>query len=306
MAYWGTWLKSFSFPVLEDEPLRRYTSWRIGGSAKYLASPRTVADLEALATHISASKESFAFLGKGQNLLVPDEGFDGWIIRTAELEGSFRFLEGNKVLSSAGVLNSKLVRACANEGLGGLGFLAGVPGSVGGAVVMNAGIGSACVDDVIDSCETFCFAKGAKNYSREELKFSYRQQHFMAATELVTSTTFLLQESSSVELKKEISESAKYRKEAQPIDKPSCGSVFRNPDSAPAWQLIDAAGLKGHQIGDAIVSEKHANWIINLGNANMTDVLNLIELIKERVEKTSGVRLEEEVRVLRPIQLPSS
>lgn len=296
-------MTSFSFPVKEGEVLAKYTSWRIGGAAKYFVEPESIDQLNELARYLKSSKEAFAFLGNGSNLLIPDEGFDGWIIRTHKLAGEIEFLSDNCVKAPAGYLNSKVVRACANNSLGGLGFLAGVPGTIGGAVIMNAGIGSACVDDVIESVESFDFQSGLKKYERTDLKFSYRQQHFLEPTELVVSATFKLQEVPSAELKKEIAESAKYRKEAQPIDKPSCGSVFRNPDSAPAWKLIDAAGLKGKSIGGAAISEKHANWIINLGNAKMTDVLNLIELMKERVKATSGVELEEEVKVLKPVKL---
>ncbi len=296
-------MSRFSFAVREGEALAKYTSWRIGGPAKYFAEPVTVEDLAILAEHLRSSGESFAFLGNGSNLLVPDEGFPGWVIHTQKLVGEIEFLSDNLVKAPAGILNAKLMRACANKGLGGVGFLAGVPGTVGGAVIMNAGIGAACVDDVIDSVESFCFSSGCREYSRDELNFSYRQQHFLSATELVLFAVFQLKSAPVDDLKKEIAESAKYRKEAQPIDKPSCGSVFRNPDSAPAWKLIDAAGLKGTRVGDAVISEKHANWIINLGNAKMTDVLNLIELMKERVKATSRVTLEEEVRVLKPVQI---
>lgn len=295
----------FSFSVEENVPLAKHTSWRIGGPAKYFAYPESVTDLEELAGHLRSSGEAFAFLGNGSNLLVPDEGFDGWIIKTSKFNEGFSFSEDNKATVSAGTLNSKFVRACANEGLGGAGFLGGFPGTIGGAVVMNAGIGSACVNDIIDSIRTFCFARGEQTYDRSQIKLTYRQQHFMKETELVTEAVFQLKSESSELLKQEIADSAKYRKEAQPIDRPSCGSVFRNPDSGPAWKYIDAAGLKGIEVGDAIVSEKHANWIINRGGAKMTDVLNLIELIKEKVKETSGIELEEEVKLLKPVRLPA-
>ena len=283
-----------------DEPLAKHTTWRIGGPARVMAFPETLAHLEEISTHLRSSGEPYAVLGNGSNLLVPDEGFPGLVIKTSRLPGFVQFGEGGVVHVGCSVLNAKVVRACAEQGLAGLEFLAGVPGSIGGAVAMNAGTDEGWVDQVVSEVRTYCLERGLQRYERESLRFEYRRQLFMRDSEIVLEAFFALRTDSVEAIKQRIQTANKRRREAQPIDMPSCGSVFKNPPGKSAWKLIDEAGLRGTQKGGAQISDKHTNFIINSGGAKMQDVLFLIRLAKEAVSHQFGIELEEEVRILTP------
>lgn len=293
----------FSAPYRMDEPLAKHTTWKIGGPAKYMAFPETLEHLEEIAKYLRDTRSDYAILGNGSNLLVPDEGFNGLVIKTSRLPSFLKFLDNQMIQVSASMPNAKVVRACADQGLAGLEFLGGIPGTIGGAVIMNAGTGEGWVDQVITGVRTFCLRDGLKEYKREALRYSYREQHFLAPTEIVLEAFFQLRADRPEAIKQRIQEGTRKRKDAQPLELPSCGSVFRNPPGAKAWQLIDAAGLRGTVKGGAQISEKHSNFIVNLGGAKMTEVLFLIKLAKEAVEHHSGVKLQEEVIVLEPRRL---
>lgn len=289
-----------NLPFLRDEPLARHTSYRIGGPAKYLALPESIEHLENLAEYLRKSGEGYAILGNGSNLLAPDEGFDGWIIKTSALPSFIQFLPGDILSVSAGTMNVRALRSAANEGLSGLEYLSGVPGTIGGAVIMNAGTASGWVDKNILEVEAFSLSKGLKIYSKSELKYSYREQHFLPEDAIVLSAKFQMQRAAPEEIQRTLVAGLQKRKAAQPIEMPSCGSVFRNPPGTSAWKVIEEAGLRGKKQGGAAISPKHANFIVNEGGATMQDVLTLIELAKAEVKKHSGILLQEEVIVLRP------
>lgn len=283
--------------ILENELLSKHTTYRIGGPARHLAFPVTIEHLEKIGAHLRSSGEMYAVIGNGSNLLAPDEGFPGWIIKTAKLEGGIIF-EGDRVRVGAGVLNASLLRACADKGLSGLEYLAGVPGTVGGAVFMNAGTASGWVEKNLIEVTAFSFAAGIKVFSKAELRYSYREQHYLPEDGIILSAQFELQSSTPEKIRAALAESAKARKQAQPIELPSCGSVFRNPPGTSAWKCVETAGLRGHKVGGARFSPKHANFIVNEGGATRADVLELIRLAKEKVEERLGIRLQEEVVVL--------
>lgn len=290
-------------PFLENESLTRHTTYRIGGPARYLALPESLAHLESLATYLRSSHEPYAILGNGSNMLAPDDGFPGWVIKTTNFAPFLVRLQHNHIHASAGLLNARVLRACAEQGLSGLEYLAGVPGTIGGAVWMNAGTASGWIEQNLVRVESFSFSKGRQSYSEDQLKFSYREQHFLDRDEIILSAVFQMMAKEPAEIVAALAESARKRKEAQPIEMPSCGSVFRNPPGTSAWKCVEQVGLKGHKVGGARFSLKHSNFIVNEGGATRADVLALIALAKERVKLQLGIELQEEVIVLRPYSL---
>lgn len=283
-----------------NEPLAKHTTYRIGGPAKYLVEPTSVDELAGIAEQIKKSGEPYAVLGNGSNLLAPDEGFPGWVIKTNLLPQFIQPLAGAQLRVSAGHNNSRVIRAAADLGLSGLEYLAGVPGTIGGAVWMNAGVPNGFVAKNIISVESFSLTRGKQSYSGPALKYSYREQHFMKEDEIVIAATFQMQKADPDAIKTALGDSLRMRKQAQPIEMPSCGSVFRNPEGTSAWKCVDQVGLRGHAIGGARISPKHSNFIVNEGGATMQDVLSLIALAKERVKAQLGIDLVEEVVVLKP------
>jgi UDP-N-acetylmuramate dehydrogenase len=282
-----------------NEPLSMHTSYRIGGPAKIFALPRTQQDIYLIGAYLREKNLPYFLLGNGSNLLAPDDGFPGVVICTKEFEPILEFSE-NFVRVSASTLNSRLLRACADRGLGGIEFLSGVPGNVGGAVFMNAGTASGWIDSVLERVEAVSLRGGSRKISKEELKYSYREQHFLLPEEIIWAATLHLIPKEKEKLKEKLVESIKKRKAAQPIEMPSCGSVFRNPEGKNAWKLIADAGLRGFQKGGAKFSEKHCNFIVNEGNAKKTDVEFLIHLAQEKVRASSGIELHPEVVLMEP------
>jgi UDP-N-acetylmuramate dehydrogenase len=289
-----------SVPHRPDEPLSKYTTYRIGGPARVLALPRTKDHLFALGAYLLESGEPYFVLGNGSNVLAPDEGFSGVVICTRDLEPFIEFLPENRVRASAGTLNSRILRACAEKGLGGIDELSGVPGNVGGAVFMNAGTAVGWIAQALESVEALDLRGGDRVVSGEGLKYSYREQHYLNDGELVWAATLKLKPEDPDAIRARLAESVKKRKAAQPIEMPSCGSVFRNPEGKNSWKVIDDAGLRGFAKGGARISQKHSNFIVNEGGATCADVLFLIETAKEKVWQNSGIRLQQEVILLSP------
>lgn len=287
-------------PHLKDEPLSRYTTYRIGGPARVLALPRNAEDLAAVGAYLAESKEPYFVLGNGSNVLAPDDGFPGVVICTRDFTGELEFLPGNQVRATAGTLNARLLRACAEKGLGGIEALSGVPGNVGGAVYMNAGTAAGWIDAALVCVEVTSLREGSRIIHKNDLKYSYREQHYLKAGELITGAVFQLKEEDPAAVKARLAESVKKRKAAQPIEMPSCGSVFRNPPGHNAWKLVADAGLRGHAEGGARISAKHCNFIVNEGGARREDVLALIRLAKEKVKAAAGIDLHEEVVLMEP------
>lgn len=296
----------FGGTLLFDEPLSRHTYYRIGGPALVLASPRSAEDLAWLARGIAATKVRTFVLGMGSNLLVSDEGFPGLVIRAnrvnldvspvSEEQGRIRLRTG------ASVAISSLLRRASQEGWGGLEFLTGVPGSVGGAVFMNAGTHLGESGSRLRSVEAFSLTDSSLvTISGNELRFEYRRNLFLPPGALVFAAEWEVDREEAASVKARIDETLARRKSTQPIDYPSCGSVFKNPKGdhsrkgKHAWQVVDELGLRGHRIGDAQISEKHSNFIINLGNARASDVRALIDLVKSRAAAELGIQMEEEV-----------
>lgn len=287
-----------------DAPLSAWTTYRIGGPADALVTLLDVEDLQEVLKFCRLEELRWKLLGRGSNILAADEGFGGIVIVLGE---GFKYIGrdperdqgSNWVKSGAGVGLARLSSWCADSGLSGFEFASGIPGTVGGGVVMNAGAWGRSMADVIRSIELVDHEK-IEIISEKHLNFSYRTCRVLEGRKnaVVMGVTMSFKTAAPEQIKETIRTLKEKRKERQPYGQPNCGSVFRNPEEISAGQLIDEAGLKGRRIGDAAVSEKHANFIVNCGQASAHDVLALIDEIKERVMQTSGVELIPEVQFL--------
>ena len=285
-------------------PLSKISYFRIGGPASVLVTPKSFNDLALISRYIAKEKSRFFILGWGSNLLFSDTGFNGVVIRMKYLFSEIEELPGNVLRVGASVGASTLLRRAQEKGYGNLARLTGIPGSVGGMVAMNAGTHLGEIKNLVTKVETVTIGESSsdlkiKTFIPDDKSFSYRKNHFLSPHELVTHVELRYEPKDPVVVKAEIDELYQRRKNTQPVDYPSCGSVFMNPPGMNAWQVIDQVGLRGHQIGKAQFSEKHSNFIINLGDAKSNDVESLIELAKERAKKLLGIELHEEVKIIK-------
>jgi UDP-N-acetylmuramate dehydrogenase len=281
-----------------DAPMARHTSLRVGGPVDALATP---ADRTELASLLSLAKQRgwpHVVVGAGFNTVVRDGGLSGLAIRLTR----FRVLEirpGPRVFAEAGVSHASLSRRCAREGVAGLAFGAGIPGTIGGWIAMNAGIGTHEVKDVIERVELLVPGEDTpREIDAADLEFRYRELRGVPPGSVLLSGTFRATASTPEAVQAEIDALLARRAATQPLDVPSCGSVFKNPPGDFAGRLIEAAGLKGAREGGAEISTTHANFIVNRGGARACDVLALIDRARERVAQATGIALETEVRLL--------
>ncbi len=288
-----------------NEPLSKHTYYRIGGPAPLMAFPKDLSAFRWLREGIQASGVESFILGLGSNLLVSDEGFPGLVIKTSRLDLGIEVVSRGDdsiiIRTGASVAVSTLLRRAAQEGWSGFECLAGVPGSVGGVVVMNAGTHLGEAQERIHRVGTYLMKSDeTREWTRGEMEFEYRRNRFLPADAIVTWVEWKVQRLEPALVKKTIDETLERRKSTQPVDYPSCGSVFKNPRESGlrAWQVVDQLGLRGHRIGNAQFAEKHSNFIINLGNARASDVRALIELAQTRAKSELGITLEEEVKFL--------
>ncbi len=306
---------SFSGSLSFDEPLFRHTYYRIGGPASVFTVPKCQADIQWLNRGIRETGIPFFILGLGSNILFPDEGYPGLIIRTnrynLEIQASPSPKEHKLLITTgASVPISTLLRKASQEGWDGLEFLTGVPGSVGGAIRMNAGTHLGAVEGRLQRADVFIIGDGVgdelKTFNRDQFQFAYRKNLFLPEGALIWSALWEVEKADPEQVKTKIAQILARRKQTQPIDMPSCGSVFKNPKGQPsqtglhAWQVIERLGLRGFQIGQAQFSEKHCNFIVNLGSAKASDVRALIDLAKTRAKQELNITLEEEVIVITP------
>lgn len=280
-----------------DEPLARYTTWRVGGPAERLFEPADAADLAAY-LHARPADEPLFWLGLGSNLLVRDGGLRGSVIRTQRGLGELRALPGGRIRAGAGVPCAKLARLCSRCGLAGAEFFAGIPGTVGGALAMNAGAWGGETWPHVESVELVDRSGACRERGPEAFRVGYRQVSGKVG-EWFTAATFRFRPGGEPEaLAARVRELLAQRAERQPTGLASGGSVFRNPPGDHAARLIETAGLKGTARGGARVSEKHANFIVHEGGATAADIEALIALVRERVAAVHGVALEPEVRIV--------
>ena len=279
-------------------PMRELTTYQVGGPAEVLWEARDLMTLKEVIGYLSVENIPYHVLGKGSNLLVTDTGIDGVMIL---LKGSLATIEmrpeSSLVRAGGGVHLTTLMKWCKRKGMSGLEFMAGIPGTVGGAVVMNAGAFRQEIGEKVKAIQCVVHGGEAVSMNRSKLKFSYRKLHVQEGSAIV-SASFQLLPSTPEKVAEKMGDFLKKRKETQPYGEPSAGSVFKNPPGDHAGRLIEKAGLKGRKIGGAMVSQKHANFILNKGHATATDILSLMELLHFEVKRTSGISLEPEIKIL--------
>jgi len=278
-----------------DEPLSRHTVWGIGGPAKRFYRPADIQDLAEFMTSLPTDEAIF-WLGLGSNVLVRDRGIDGTVIATDELD-AIEVVEDTRVWVEAGVACPKVAKFCATRQMSGGEFLAGIPGSMGGALAMNAGAFGGEIWDLVESVQTIARDGRLRRRAANEYAIGYRSVEG-PGEEWFTAAELRLTADEGGNAAARIRELLRRRAETQPMGTRNCGSVFRNPPGDHAARLIEASGLKGERVGNAVVSEKHANFIINTGGASAADVEALIQRVVNRVHVDSGVRLVREVRIV--------
>jgi UDP-N-acetylmuramate dehydrogenase len=282
--------------VLENEPLARYTTYRIGGPARYLVMPADVEDVAKALEFAAQRNLPWVVLGLGSNVLVKDGGFPGVVIRIGKGLDKFE-MKGATAIVGAGLPTPLLARRTAEAGFAGVERFIGIPGTVGGGVYMNAGAHGAEFAEVLTEA-TVMDAKGKiRQVPRKAISFKYRSSNLGEV--VVLEAKLALIEEPPAKLKEIQARLLRWRKAGTPFDLPCCGSVFKNPGGPrTAGVLIDECGLKGYAVGGAQVSPLHANYIVNMGNATASDVLKVIDHVRKTVAKKTGVELELEVKVI--------
>ena len=284
-------------PILPGEPMRRHCSFRIGGPCVGLVLPRTLEEMGGVLRALQDMNDLPLILGNGTNLLVTDEPLDRIVVGTERLQQVERDEDG--LFALAGVPLSRLAALSADWGLAGLEFAHGIPGTLGGAVVMNAGAYGGEMKDVVEST-MFMDARGElDSLCGDEHDFAYRHSAFSAGDKTVLGCRIQLAPGDPEAIRARMAELMERRRASQPLDKPSAGSAFKRPKTGYAAALIDQAGLKGYRVGDAAVSEKHAGFVVNLGEARFDDVLAVLEHVKSEVLRQFGVELEPEIKIVR-------
>ena len=279
------------------ESMGKHTSFRIGGPAEVMAFPKNHGELKQLLEASDLLDCNRVILGAGTNVLAPDAGIKGLVIcLKGALEGMER-LDATRIRVAAGVTMSRAAIFAAELGLGGLEFAHGIPGTVGGGVYMNAGAYGGEIADVCECVDVMWMDGRTETLTARQMEFSYRHSRLEEEAGIVLSVTFRLASAPEEEIRSRIKELQIKRKNSQPLELPSAGSAFKRPVGGYAAALIDQAGLKGYRVGDAAVSEKHAGFVVNLGNATSEDVQKLLIQVADKVFEMSGIRLEPEMRI---------
>ena len=280
-----------------NEPMSKHTSFRIGGPVEVMAFPKNAQELSELMRVADGLQIRPAILGAGTNVLAPDAGLPGLCICLKDALDGMELLDDNRIRVMAGVTMTRAAVFAANQGLSGMEFAHGIPGTVGGGVYMNAGAYGGEICDICESVDVMDFNGNLKTLSRDEMHFSYRHSRLEEEGGIVVSAVFRLTPNDSNEIKAKMKELQGKRSASQPLDLPSAGSAFKRPVGGYAAALIDQAGLKGFAVGGAAISTKHAGFAVNIGGATATDVRTLLQQVSDLVYENSGIRLEPEVRI---------
>ncbi len=282
--------------VLFDAPMRQFTSMKVGGPADSLFFPRNVDELAKVVRSARRKKFPLLVLGKGTNLVVRDKGVRGWVVNLTQGMKKIR-MDGEVVEAEAGLPLQRLVQFSIQKSLTGIEPFSGIPGTVGGGVAMNAGAWGAELKDVLLSVTLMREDGEIVERSRSRLRFSYRGL-VIPSSWIILKGRFRLKKGKKEEILERVKSYSEMRKKKQPLDYPSAGSIFKNPKEGAAGKWIEEAGLKGFRIGQAMISERHANFIINLGRAKAEEVIRLMEFVEKKVYEERGISLEREVKVV--------
>jgi len=283
--------------VLINEPMSRHTSFHIGGPAEIFCIPVDSEDIRNIVLWAKRNKLPVTPIGNGTNLLVSDDGIEGVTIKIADKFSGILF-DDDYVLAKAGTTVKGVINAAMERGLGGMEFAWGIPGAIGGSVAMNAGTNSHFLSTFVKKAHVIDLNGKEYKLLHDELKFDYRHSILQDEPLILLDVQFELEKEDPVEIKKNIKEASEKRKGRQPIEYPCAGSIFKNPPTTYAGKVLEEAQCKGLRIGDAMISELHANFIINLGHATASDVLKLIRIAQERVYRNKDLILDLEVKLV--------
>lgn len=283
--------------VLLDEPMKKHTTFRVGGPADCFVMPKTIGEVKRIVTLCKEEKVPYYVLGNGSNLLVGDKGYRGVIIQIYK-EMNEIVVEGTTIKAQAGALLSKIGSTALEAGLAGFEFAAGIPGAVGGAVVMNAGAYGGEMKDILVSATVLTEDGEVLTIYKEELALGYRTSIIAKKNYIVLEAEYQLQVGDKDAIRARMDELKVQRVTKQPLEYPSAGSTFKRPEGYFAGKLIQDAGLRGFQVGGAQVSEKHCGFVINKEQATAADIVELMKQVSDKVEQEFGVRLEPEVKFL--------
>lgn len=282
--------------ILQNEPLSRYTYTKTGGNCDVIAFPKTIAEVIEIVGEARQHQVPLTVLGNASNLIVRDGGIRGVTMILTKLN-TIR-VQGTQVFAASGAALIDVSRQAANHRLTGLEFACGIPGSIGGAVYMNAGAYGGEVKDVIVSVDVLTRDGELKQYRSQEASFSYRSSLFQKNGDVILGAYFQLQQGEESEIENKMAELTELRESKQPLEYPSCGSVFKRPEGYFAGKLIQDANLQGYRIGGVEVSTKHAGFMVNIDNGTATDYVHLIEYVQKEVFEKFGVALEPEVKII--------
>ncbi|MBO5588849.1 MAG: UDP-N-acetylmuramate dehydrogenase [Anaerovibrio sp.] len=280
-----------------NEPMSKHTTFNIGGPADYLIFPGSMDQLQAVVKLMNQCDIPFTILGNGSNVLVLDKGIRGAVIKF-HAPMSYKRCEGNKIIAGAGAYLKHISQYAAENGLTGMEFACGIPGSLGGAVFMNAGAYDGEMKNVVKEVKTVTATGKILTYGPDEFNFGYRHSVFQANGQAIAEITLELQSGNKEDIQAKMDDYTARRESKQPLEMPSAGSTFKRPEGYYAGTLIDSTGLKGLQVGGAQISTKHAGFVVNSGHATAQDVLDLIKEVQDRVYKEKGVKLYPEVRII--------
>jgi len=280
-----------------DEPMAKHTSFRIGGPVEVMAFPKNPAELSEILKASALLDGKIAILGAGTNILAPDEGLDGLVICLKDCLDGVEQVSDTAISVMAGVTMTRAAVFAANLGLGGMEFAHGIPGTVGGGVYMNAGAYDGEIKDICTEVTVMDMQGETKVLTGEQMGFAYRHSRLEDEALIVISAVFSLTPRPVEQIRGRMKELMEKRSKSQPLDMPSAGSAFKRPVGGFAAKLIDDAGLRGFQVGNAGVSQKHTGFVVNLGGATAKDVKEVLTRVSDKVFEKSGIRLEPEVRI---------
>mgnify|MGYP004538747627 CR=1 FL=1 len=287
--------------IKQNEPMKNHTSFKIGGPAEFYIKIKSIEELQKILKFAKKENIKITIVGNGSNILVSDKGIDGIVIRTNLKEIKIKDIEQNKVeitvddATPIGFLAQKLLK----EEITGFEEISGIPGTIGGAILMNAGAHGKEIKDIVTEVTAIDYEGKIHKFTNEESEFTYRNSKFSEGNYIILQAKMVLKKGNAKDIKAKMDEYAKYRKEKQPIEYPSAGSTFKRGTDFITAKLIDEAGLKGYSVGGAKISEKHAGFIINTGNATAQDVLDLAKYVTDKVYEKFGKKIEFEIKILK-------
>ena len=287
--------------IKQNEPMKNHTSFKIGGPAEFYIKIKSIEELQKILKFAKKENIKITIVGNGSNILVSDKGIDGIVIRTNLKEIKIKDIEQNKVeitvddATPIGFLAQKLLK----EEITGFEEISGIPGTIGGAILMNAGAHGKEIKDIVTEVTAIDYEGKIHKFTNEESEFTYRNSKFSDGNYIILQAKMVLKKGNAKDIKAKMDEYAQYRKEKQPIEYPSAGSTFKRGTDFITAKLIDEAGLKGYSVGGAKISEKHAGFIINAGNATAQDVLDLAKYVTDKVYEKFGKKIEFEIKILK-------